>query len=229
MHHNMIRLGGLFGILPLVQGLVVSFVFDLKLPSSNMSVAELTNHFVHSNRAAYAVDLHTSVMFGVSVLIFYGVLRTAWNQPGVKEQASIWGWLADAGIILCAVFGMLTTILWESFTLTYKSFEAFKVLPPDIGLALVLYSAGNWAISYSTFIFGLAAISIAVIALKTGVIVKWIGWITMIVGVIAMIGYFNPNTFILMLLWYPILGLVMLIAPGHIIPGRPSRQNVTGL
>ena len=155
---------------------VVASVFTTNPPNSDASPISILHYYrTHKNQVSIsAVLIPPAVVFG---LIWFSYLRTWLQRRDVDRR---WGTLTFAGGILFAATGgvaggALAALGDSPDHLTLSSAQTLNYLQNDLPAIL-----GSMA-------FGVMAISAGVAMLKSAVLPRWLGWVSLILGILGVV------------------------------------------
>jgi hypothetical protein len=170
------KIAPLFAVL--FVAFVVASVVITNAPNSDASPASILHFFrTHKNQASIsAVLIAPAIVFG---LIWFSYLRNWLQRRDVDHR---WGTVAFAGGILFAatggVAGGVLAVLGDSPDhLTLSSAQTLNYLQND--LTAILGSAA----------FGVMAISAGVAMIKSARLPTWLGWVSLILGILGVLPF----------------------------------------
>jgi hypothetical protein len=168
------KIAPLFAVL--FVAFVVASIFVTNAPDSDASPISILHYYrTHKNQVSIsAVLIPPAVVFG---LIWFSYLRSWLQRRDVDRR---WGTLTFAGGILFAVTGgvaggALAALGDSPDHLTLSSAQTLNYLQNDLPAIL-----GSMA-------FGVMAISAGIAMLKSAVLPKWLGWVSLILGILGVV------------------------------------------
>jgi hypothetical protein len=168
------RIAPLFALL--FVAFVVASVFVTNPPNSDASPISILHYYrTHKNQVSIsAVLIPPAVVFG---LIWFSYLRTWLQRRDVDHR---WGTITFAGGILFAVTGgvaggALAALGDSPDHLTLSSAQTLNYLQNDLPAIL-----GSMA-------FGVMAIAAGIAMLKSAVLPRWLGWVSLILGILGVV------------------------------------------
>ena len=169
------KIAPLFAVL-FVAFVVASVVVSGNAPDTTASPATILHYYrTHKNQMSIAaVLIPPAVVFG---LIWFSYLRNWLQRQDVDHR---WGTLTLAGGILFAVTGGVAggalAVLGDSPDhLTLSSAQTLNYLQSDMPLIL------------ASMAFGVMAIAAGVAMLKSARLPTWLGWVSLILGILGVV------------------------------------------
>lgn len=188
---------------------VIGFLVGSDVPGTDASGGEVIDHYEDTGRTlAGIVAAHVAA---VSLVFFAGALRTRQRATGQESLAAT----AFGGFVILAVglgvFGMTRFAL----------LSAADLGQPEVAQALNIVDNGN----FLPAIIGvtLALLATGLHALASGSLPRWLGWASVVLGIVALAG---PAGFIALVL-FPVWALTLAV----VMPRRgpiPSRDADPG-
>jgi hypothetical protein len=170
------RIAPLFAVL--FVALVVGSVFAANVPASNASLASILHYYrTHKNQVVVsALLIPPAVVFG---LFWFSYLRSWLQRRDVDPR---WGTLTFAGGILFAVTGgvvggVLIALADAPNHLTLGSAQTLNFLQNDLPSML------------ASMAFGVMAIAAGVAMLKSALLPTWLGWVSLVLGVLGLVPF----------------------------------------
>lgn len=169
------KIAPIFGLL-FVAFLVASVVVGSNSPESSASAAKIL-HYYRTHKAQTnisAVLIPPAVVFG---LIWFSYLRS-WLQR--RDVDSRWGMVAYSGGVLFAVTGgvvggVLITLGDSPDHLTLAGAQVLNGLQNDMSSML------------ASMAFGVMAIAAGVAMLKSSLLPTWLGWLSLVLGILSLV------------------------------------------
>jgi hypothetical protein len=169
------KVAPLFAVL-FIAFVVASVLFSGNSPDSSASPATVLDYYrTHKHQTAIAAFLiPPAVVFG---LLWFSYLRT-WLQR--RDVDGRWGTLALAGGILFAVTGgvaggTLAALADAPDHLSPTSAQTLNLLQSDMPAIL------------SSMAFGVMAIAAGVAMLKSALLPRWLGWVSLVLGILGVV------------------------------------------
>ena len=185
------RWGPLAGILS-VAFMLAAFLVASNTPSSDDSDAKIATYFdKHSHQVSQIVGVFLFLAGILLLLAFFSALRSrlvaAEGEPGRLAALALGAGVANA------VFWMTAIALFVGPGLTANDSSKFRLDPNTYRL---LNDTG-----YVFFVAAVAAGALVVwatsaVALRSGLLPRWFGWVGVAVGVLNLVGFFFIPTFI---------------------------------
>jgi hypothetical protein len=167
----------LFGLL-FVLFVLASVLISGSAPKSDASLGSILHYYrTHQNQVAIsALLIPPAVVFG---LIWFSYLRTWLQRRDVDHR---WGTVTFAGGILFAVTGgvaggSLIALADAPKHLTASSAQTLNFLQSDMPSML------------SSMAFGTMAIAASVAILKSARLPSWLGWVSLVLGILAVVPF----------------------------------------
>ena len=201
--------GALFVVL-----LILSFVVAGEPPEADSDVQEIVDHYVDNDTAIW-IGAGIFMASAVSLLLFASYLRKRFTEA-TAEQSILPG-LVLVGASILAVGGAIDT------TITIALAEAAEDIDPIAVQALqALWDNDFVPIALGVLVFILAA---GVSTLKTGVLPKWLGWIAIVLAILA----FTPIGYVTAIggaIWIVIASILLAVRAGS-TPGAATPTTRT--
>ena len=167
--------------------LIISFIFGGEPPDADEEAAEIVEHYV-DDKDSIMVGAFLSAVAAIPLIFFANYLRAVFH--GTRAAATI---LVGAAIVAVgAAFDA---------TLTFAMAETADDIPPESIQTL----QALWDNDFMPFMVGMAVFlaSVGVSILRTAVLPKWLGWVTLVIFLISVAG---PIGFVA----FPLTGLLVL-------------------
>jgi hypothetical protein len=168
------KIAPLFGVL--FVAFVVASVFVANPPASDASPVSILHYYrTHKHQVGISSFLiPPAVVFG---LLWFSYLRSWLQRRDVDPR---WGTLTFAGGILFAVTGgvaggALVALSDAPDHLTLSSAQTLNFLQSDMPAVL------------ASMAFGVMAISAGVAILKSALLPRWLGWVSLILGILGVV------------------------------------------
>ena len=169
------KVAPMFGVL-FVVFVAASVIVSGNAPASNASTASILHFYrTHKNQTAIAALLiPPAVVFG---LIWFSYLRTWLQRRDVDPR---WGIVTFAGGVLFAVTGgiaggVLIALSDAPTHLTDSSAQTLNFLQSDMPSML------------ASMAFGVMAIAASVAIIKSALLPTWLGWLSLVLGILAVL------------------------------------------
>lgn len=171
------RWGPLTGVVFVVM-LIVSFFITSTPDSSASGASVITYYSAQSNKRAANI---TSVLIDLSVvfgLFFFGYLRDRLRHSDIGERLAP---IAFGGAVIFATGGLLTSGTTLALT------DVPKKLTPAAAQALNILSNDLFD---TVLVIGISVLTLAtgIIILRSRLLPVWIGWLSIVIGVVAIAG-----------------------------------------
>jgi|HubBroStandDraft_6_1064221.scaffolds.fasta_scaffold13396_3 hypothetical protein len=168
------KIAPLFAVL--FVAFVVASVFVTNPPASDASPISILHYYrTHKNQVSIsAVLIPPAVVFG---LIWFSYLRSWLQRRDVDHR---WGTISFAGGILFAATGgvaggALAALGDSPDHLTLSSAQTLNYLQNDMPAIL------------ASMAFGVMAISAGIAMLRSAVLPRWLGWVSLILGILGVV------------------------------------------
>lgn len=211
MNSQLVRLGGVAGVIYAVLFFATVFLISPDSPTAGTTGPEILRFFA-DRRDDLVADMVISGFIGLSFLVFLGVLcaivRHADGDSGVMT------FLVGAAGVLYVALAYAGSVGYDVYAATMNEFDAFRGAGPDA--AFLLWNAGNWFVNYSAVGGGLAVGAASVLALRLPAFPRWLAWLGIVVGVLAVLNFLVVYGFEAILLWTLATSIAMLLAPQRI-------------
>ncbi len=168
------KIAPLFAVL--FVAFVVASVFITSAPNSDASPVSILRYYrTHKNQVmGSAFLIPPAVVFG---LLWFSYLRTWLQRRDVDHR---WGTLTFAGGILFAVTGgvaggALAALADSPDHLTLSSAQTLNYLQSDLPAIL------------ASMAFGVMAIAAGIAMLKSALLPRWLGWVSLILGILGVV------------------------------------------
>lgn len=196
-------LAPLAGIVAVILLVIATIVIDGANAPENKSPAE---EYVAYFRGEQDAILWSSLAFGFGVLFFLwfaGSLRARLaEREGPAHRLS--------SLSLAGALGMALMLMAAIAPSVSGAILADEEAPLSGEVAQALYWAGDGFWVFSLFMCGLFLVATAAAALRTGLLPKWLGWVTLVMGILAPV-WFVGWAIMFFLLPFWIVGVAILL------------------
>ena len=177
--------------------LAVGFLTAGDVPDTDASGAEVISHYDDSGEVLLGVL--ALLLCGVLFLFFAGVLRARLRESGPEWLASV----AFGGAVTFAVG--LGIFAMSQFALL----DASDLEQPEVAQALNIIDNDNFAPA----VIGLAVVLLATAwhVLASRSLPVWVGWVSLVLGVLAVAGPLGFFAFLLFPLWVAAVAVVLFL------------------
>ena len=189
--------------------LIVSFVVGGEPPDADEPVQEIVDHY-SENQDAIKIGGVLAGAAGVLLIFFGAVLRRA---LAAGDRESSLPNVAFAGTVVLAVGAAIDGTI--SFSLAESA--------EDIDPAAVQALQALWDNDFVPLAVGLSALLLAagLSIARTGVVPKWLGWIAIVLGILAL----TPVGFVAFMvgaLWIVVVSVLLAMRARAVPPDRPA-------
>jgi hypothetical protein len=193
------RLFPLSGVAFVVLVVLAILVVGGSTPGTDDSAAKVASFYADNEVRQFIAPFMLAAT--VPLLLFFAVgLATALSQP--DGRWSTWGHVAIAGAILTGG-AILATALIHFALADVASRDQFS---PDAALALNTLDGSTWVAFNAGF--GVLMLGAAGAFLTAGVM-RWLGWIALVLGVAAFIPVADFFALLATLLWIVVAGVIL--------------------
>jgi hypothetical protein len=222
LNSNLVRFGGIFGILAVITripGLLVGY------PDSPESPAEAGSYFATGN-GMFVVFNGVLLVFSIFFLVLflgalYGVLRRAEEhaQRGGGELPAA----ALAGGIVFATLSAVGTAAEIVYPATVLRFGAFEPEAPSVIVSLTLSS---WLYHFGQVGASALVLVTSLVALETGVLPRWLALAGLVVALLTLLHFLLPLLGALAGLAWVVAVSVLMLTGDVRFSGGPRRHTV---
>ena len=201
---------GIAGIVAIAASMSISAVYEEKLGGDAQGIYERMQDFVPN-----IVVFHTATLVGVVLLVVFGAGLRRRLQAQLPAD-SLLPDVANAGLLLTAVAGLMGSALDTEFGSALVQPERVKVVPE----VFVFY--GHWmgTVPWLWVGAGITGIGLAVAALRHRAAPRWIGWIAAVLGGVTLAFGISPLQYMAGM-FGPVF--VAIVAAGFLVGDRDTR------
>lgn len=230
---NLVRLGGIFGLISVVAMIPAYLVGYPDAPTSPEEAGayfeEGVGTFVFSNGV---IPLFHTFFFIVFVGVLYGLLRAAQEEDGDRVAAGGRGGGGVRGALPAAALGggiLFAALEAAGFTaeiLFPAALQRFGVFEPDAAFVLVSLTLASWLYHYCQIGASAMVLVTSLVALETGVLPRWLALAGFVVALVTFLHVVMPLVAALVgLLWIAAVSVLM-VSGGVGSTGGPRRRTV---
>jgi hypothetical protein len=200
---NLVRLGGLFG---LVSALVMIPAYLVGTPDAPGSLAEANSYF-DAGPGAFVFFNGVLPLFHVFFFLWFlgvlrGVLRGAEGEGGVLSTVALAGGIAFAALTSA---GFAAEILYPAALLRFEGYDQAD------GLALASLALATWLYHYCQVGASVMILATSLAALTTGVLPRWLALAGLVVALLTLLHFLLPLLGALAgLAWIAVVSALML-------------------
>lgn len=206
---NLVRLGGVFGLLAVVAMIPAYLVGYPDAPGSPAEAQSYfgagTGTFVLSNGA---LPLFHVFFFLLFLGALYGVLRGAGNDTTRGVGAGLPAAALSGGILFAALSaaGFAVEILYPAVL------QRFGAIQPDAAFVLASLTLSAWLYHYCQIGTSVMVLSASLVALGTGVLPRWLALAGFVVALLTLLHFLLPLLAALVgLAWVAAVSVLMLV------------------
>ncbi len=209
MNGNLVRLGGVFGLLAVVAMIPAYLV---GYPDAPGSPAEAQAYFT-AGLGAFVFSNGVLPLFHVFFfLLFLGVLYGVLRSAGDDDARGVGGaGLPAAALAGGIVFAALTAAGFTVEILYPAALQRFGVLEPDAAFVLASLTLSAWLYHYCQVGTSVMVLSASLVGLGTGVLPRWLALGGFVVALLTLLHFLVPLLAALVgLAWVAAVSVVML-------------------
>jgi hypothetical protein len=220
-HGNLVRLGGIFGLLAVVARIPGHLV---GYPDSPGSPAETGAYFATGN-GGFVVFNGVLVLFSIFFLVLflgvlYGVLRRA------EEDVQRGGGLSAAALAGGIVFATLSAVGTAAEIVYPATLLRFGVFEPEAPFVLVSLTLSSWLYHFGQVGAAALVLVTSLMALETAVLPRWLALAGFLVALLTLLHFLLPLLGALAGLAWVAAVSVLMLSGGVGSSGGPRRQTV---
>ena len=205
---NLVRLGGVFGLLAVVAMIPAYLVGTPDAPGSPVQAQAYftagVDAFVFSNGVLPLFHFFFLLFLGV----LYGVLR---RGAGDDARGVVGAGLPAATLAGGILFAALTAAGFTVEILYPAVLQRFGTLEPDIAFVLASLTLSSWLYHYCQIGTSVMVLSASLVALGTGVLPRWLALAGFVVALLTLLHFLLPLLAALLgLTWVAAVSVVML-------------------
>ncbi len=191
-----------------VAGMVIAFALVGSAPGSNDSDAKITSYFTSDSHQTKSIVGFFVFLAGILLLlVFFSVLRT--SLVAAEDGAGRLGALAFGSGVASAVLWLGAVIFFTGPALTADDAKSFHLDPNTFRLM----SDTGYEFWVSAVITGALVVwATSTVALRTGLLPRWLGWLGILVGIIQLFAIFFFPVF-LYWGWILVVAILLLLRP----------------
>ena len=218
---NLVRLGGIFGLLAVVARIPGLFV---GYPDSPASPEEASSYFA-TEVSMFVLFNGVFVLFSIFFLVlFVGVLYRMLRRA--EESAQSGGGLTAAALAGGILFATLSAVGTAAEILYPATVLRFGVLEPEAQFVLVSLTFSSWLYHFGQMGASALVLVTSLVALETGVLPKWLVLAGFVVALLTLLHFLLPLVAVVGgLLWLAAVSVLML-SGGVESMGGPRRRTV---
>lgn len=199
---NLVRLGGLFG---LISAVVMIPAYVVGYPDAPGSLAE-ANLYFDAGPGTFLFFNGVLPLFHVFFFLWFlgilrGVLRSAEGEGGALSSVALAG-----GVVFAALTsaGFAAEIVYPATLLRFEGYDQ------DDGLAFASLAFASWLYHYCQIGASVMISATSIVALSTGILPRWLGLAGLVVALLTLLHFFLPLLGALAgLAWIAIVSVVM--------------------
>jgi hypothetical protein len=228
---NLVRLGGIFGLVSVVAMIPAYLVGYPDAPTSPEEAGtyfeEGAGTFVFSNGV---IPLFHTFFFIVFLGVLYGLLIGAQEDgdrgAGGGGRGGVRGALPAAALGGGILFATLEAAGFTAEILFPAALQRFGVFEPDAAFVLVSLTLASWLYHYCQIGASAMVLVTSLVALETGVLPRWLALAGFVVALVTFLHVLLPLVAALVgLLWIAAVSVLMVIG-GVGYRGGPRRRTV---
>lgn len=171
---------------------------------------EILSYYADSGNRVSEIVAFFLVTVGLLFFIWFAStlrnrLRSVEPEPKSLSALTFGAGVASATLMMGAMS------LFVAVAITAEDLDEFVV---DPNTARVLENAGYLFFTASTMVAAILVAATSVLAIRTAVLPKWLGWVGLLVAVAALFAIFFVPLFIFWL-WVLVVSIVLLLRPAH--------------
>ena len=205
----------LSGIAFVVLALVVTLAIGGGTPGTGDSAAEITTFYDENEVRQFITSFAFAATVPFLILFTAGLVRTIASRT---DASAVWGQVALAGAILVGAVILMTAAIHFALLDAANQDEVAQ----EAILALTFVDGSTWVAFNAGF--GVMMLGAAGLLLSAGVM-RWLGWIALVVGVAAFIPVADFFALLATLVWIVVVSLLQARAPRttHTVPPALAR------
>jgi hypothetical protein len=223
---NLLRLGGIFGLLSVVAMIPAYLVGYPDAPGTPEEAGsyfeEGLGTFVFSNGVLPLFHIFFFILF---LGVLYGLLRSA-EDGGDRRAGGVRGALPAAALAGGILFAALEAAGFTAEILFPAALQRFGVFEPDAAFVLVSLTLASWLYHYCQIGTSAMVLVTSLVALRTGVLPRWLALAGFVVALLTFLHVLLPLVAALVgLLWIAAVSVLM-VTGGVGSAGGPRRRTV---
>ena len=224
---NLVRLGGIFGLISVVAMIPAYLVGYPDAPGSPEEAGSYfeagAGTFVFSNGV---LPLFHTFFFILFLGVLYGLLRGAQEDGDRGAAGGVRGALPAAALGGGILFATLSAAGFTAEILFPAALQRFGVFEPDAVFVLVSLTLASWLYHYCQIGASAMVLVASLVALDTGVLPRWLALAGFVVALLTFLHVLLPLVSALVgLLWIAVVSVLM-VTGGVGSAGRPRRRAV---
>ncbi len=226
---NLVRLGGIFGLLSVVAVIPAYLVGSPDTPGSPEQAGpyfeEGLGTFVFSNGVLPLFHIFFFILF---LGVLYGLLRGAEEgDRGAAAGGGVRGALPAAALAGGILFAALEAVGFAAEILFPAALQRFGVFEPDAAFVLVSLTLASWLYHYCQIGASAMILVTSLVALGTGVLPRWLALAGFVVALLTLLHVLLGLVAALVgLLWIAAVSVLMLTGGVGGAKGGPRRRTV---
>ncbi len=224
---NLVRLGGIFGLLSVVAMIPAYLVGSPDLPGSPEEAGsyfeEGLGTFVFSNGVLPLLHIFFFILF---LGVLYGLLRGT-EEDGDRGAGGVRGALPAAALAGGILFAALEAAGFAAEILFPAALQRFGVFEPDAAFVLVSLTLATWLYHFCQIGASAMVLVTSLVALNTGVLPMWLALAGFVVALLTLLHVVLGLVAALVgLLWIAAVSVLMLTGGIGRATGGPRRRTV---
>jgi hypothetical protein len=225
---NLVRLGGIFGLLSVVAMIPAYLVGSPDLPGSPEEAGsyfeEGLGTFVFSNGVLPLFHVFFFILF---LGVLYGLLRGAEDGDRGGGAGGVRGALPAAALAGGILFAALEAAGFAAEILFPAALQRFGVFEPDAAFVLVSLTLASWLYHFCQIGASAMVLVTSLVALKTGVLPRWLALAGFVVALVTLLHVvLGLVAAVVGLLWIAAVSVLMLTGGVGGSTGGPRRRTV---
>jgi hypothetical protein len=209
---NLVRLGGIFGLLSVVAMIPAYLVGSPDLAGSPEEAGSYfeagLGTFVFSNGVLPLFHVFFFVLF---LGVLYGLLRGAEEDGDRGAGGGVRGALPGAALAGGILFAALSAAGFTAEILFPAALQRFGVFEPDAAFVLVSLTLASWLYHFCQIGASAMVLVTSLMALGTGVLPRWLALAGFVVALLTLLHFLVPLLAALVgLLWIAVVSVLML-------------------
>jgi hypothetical protein len=222
---NLVRLGGIFGLLSVVAMIPAYLVGYPDAPGTPEEAGsyfeEGLGTFVYSNGVLPLFHIFFFILF---LGVLYGLLRGA--EEG-DRGGEVRGALPAAALAGGILFAALEAAGFTAEILFPAALQRFGVFEPDAAFVLVSLTLASWLYHFCQIGTSAMVLVTSLVTLGTGVLPRWLALAGFVVALLTLLHFLLPLLAALVgLLWIAVVSALMLTGSIGGATGGPRRRTV---
>ena len=219
MSVNLVRLGGIFGLLAV---LLMIPAYLVGYPDAPGSPAEANSYF-NAEFGAFVFFNGVLPLFHIFFfLLFLGVLYGVLRNLGDGARGGAGGGLPAAALAGGIVFAALSAAGFTVEIVYPAALQRFGALEPDAAFVLVSLTLSSWLYHFCQIGASVMVLATSLVALQTGVLPRWLVFVGFVVALLTLLHFLLPLLGALAgLVWVATVSVLMLV--GGVEPTRGPR------